>query len=343
MAALRQTAARAERLPYPLRGPFVLLAERASELELAEGGDEAPQERLAQLCKRTLRVIDDMISEAAKLTAAYDDAGAAPGDQAAEGGAVEPRTQRALHDIVDLAYISGWSLHRKRASLLDATAGHDAWKMASECSSAKRAMLKSAVAIERAIAAGAGVASDLLRIAAIDVERGLRTRALYRAFRADIRPGDPPDERTIESRLRAVTIGLTRVCEDRAFGDLRFQDRLLFHERRAAVALWMSQVRQPGAAADLAGDGLRHWKDIAAFAECLRMINQRPELREHDEREARAALEALAWHDDDAMLDDTAFDALGSLLGRDDELDALLLSHGARRVGELRAALERLG
>lgn len=343
MAALRQTAARAERLPYPLRGPFVLLAERASELELGEDGDQTPQERLAQLCKRTFRVIDDMIGEAAKLTAAYDDAGVAPGENAADVGAVEPTMQRALHDIVDLAYISGWSLHRKRASLLDATAGHDAWKIASECSSAKRAILKSAVALERAIAAGAGVASDLLRIAAIDVERGLRTRALYRAFRADIRPADPPDERTIESRLRAATIGLTRVCEDRAFGELRFQDRVLFHQRRAAVALWMSQLRQPRAGVDLAAEGLRQWQDIAAFAECLRMINHRPELRDHDEREARAALESLAWHDDAAMLDDAALDALGSLLGRDDELDALLLSRSARRVGELRAALERLG
>jgi hypothetical protein len=336
IAALVQASKRAERPPFPARTPFVDIAERAAQLELADDDTMDASDRLVHLGKRTREVVDDMIREAAQLSAAYDDVGVATDDGAAPA-------RSPVRDIVDVAYMSGWTLHRKRAGLTDALAGDDLWKIASECSSAKRAVLKSAVAIERAIAAGLGVESELLQHVITDVERGLRTRALYRAFRADIRCDEPPDERTIEPRLRAAMIALTKVCEDRHHEDLRFQDRVLFHERRRSVAAWMRHPRAADATTEVISDGLRQWKDIAAFAECLRMINLRPELREHDDRAAREALDSLAWYEDDARLDDTALDALGPLLGRDDALDAILLSRGPRLASELRAALERLG
>lgn len=331
IAALLQASLPAERLPFPARTPFVEVAERAAQIEL--GGNDA-SDRLTALCTSTLQVVDEIIREVAQLSAAYDDF----------GGASAP-TRSALTDIVDVAYLSGWTLHRKRSSLLDALTGGDVFKMASECSSAKRAVLKSAVAIERAIAAGLGVKSELVKHVLTDVARGLRTRALYRSFRADIRLDEPPDERTIEPRMRAVMIALTKVFEDLHFADLRFQDRVLFQERRRNVAAWMSlrSEHEPGTTKDVTSEGLRQWKDIAAFAECLRMINLRPELREHDDSTARAALDSLAWHDDDAALDDVTQGALGSLLGRDDGLDTILLSRSPRLGSELRAALERLG
>ncbi len=339
IAAVVQASTRTERLPFPARTPFVVAAERAAQLELAASDASDAGDHVAHLCKRTLQVVEEILREAAKLSAAYDDDGAARAG--VDDGAAPARSP--LRDIVDVAYMSGWTLHRKRASLLDAVAGGDLWRMASECSSAKRAALRAAVAIERAIAAGLRVASELFHHVVNDVERGVRTRALYRAFRAEIRPDDPPGERTIESRMRAAMIALTKVCEDRHHEDIRLQDRVLFHERRRSVARWMSLHRRPDTTRDVIAEGLRQWKDIAAFAECLRMINLRPELQEHDDGAARAALESLAGYEDAAPLDDGALDALGSLLGRDDGLDAILLSRGPRLVSELRAALERLG
>lgn len=338
-AALVHASTRAERLPFPARTPFVVVAERAAQLDL--GGRDAidASDRLVQLCTDTLHVVDEIIREAAKLNADYDDTGAKTGVL----GAVEAPPPSSLREIVDVAYMSAWVLHRKRASLLDAVTSGDLWQMACESSSAKRAALKAAVAIERAIAAAASVESDLLQHVAADLERGLRTRTLYRAFRADIRCGEPPDERTIASRMRAVTIGLTKVCEDRHHEDLRLQDRVIFHERRRSVAAWISLHRRSGTATEVVAEGLRQWKDLAAFAECLRMVNLRPELRDHDDRAARAALDSLAWCEDDATLKDSELDALGSLLGRDDALDEILLSRRPRLTSELREALERLG
>jgi hypothetical protein len=339
MVAVARPSSRAGRLAFPLRTPFVLAAERANELDLKEIDEVEPGEQLAGLGRRTRHVVDDMIAEAAKLSAAYDDAS----DATAASGKVETRARRALRDIVDLAYITGWMLHRKRASLLDASAAGDEVKLAGECSSARRAVIKSAVALERAIAVATSVRSDLLHLVAADLARGLRTRATYHAFRAALRPEDPPDEATIEPRLRAAFVALARVCDGRHHGDLRLHDRLLFHQRRRDVAAWIRRRKQLGTTNDGSAEGLRHWKDLALFAECLRMVNHRPELRDHDERMARAALESLAWHDDDAALDEAAIAALGPLLGRDDALDELLLARRPVLVGELRGALERLG
>jgi hypothetical protein len=350
LSTVRHATPHAARLPFPSRAPFVVAAERANRLAIeveaeAEGVDEAePRDLLAALGQRTLSLIDDTICESAKLSSAYEAAlGDADADAASSAARVETRAHRALRDLVDLAYLSGWTLHRKRVSLLGAIADGDPAKLASECSSGRRAVLKSAVALERAIAAGTAVRSDLLQIVATDVERGVRTRALDQAFRAAIRPADPPDDATVEPRLRAAIAALSSVCDDPFHGDLRLHDRLLFHQRRREIAAWICRSEEPGAAEELAAEGLRQWKDLAMFAECLRMVNLRPELRDHDDRAARTALASLAWREDSAALDDAALDALTSLLGRDDGLDELLLARRPRTVGELRGALERLG
>jgi hypothetical protein len=321
----------------------VRAAKRANELDFKWIDDIEPRGQLAALCRRALEVVDAMIAEAAKLSAAYDDASDPSRSAAPGGGKVETRARRALRDLVDLAYITGWTLHRKRADLLDARAAGDAVKLAGGCASARRAVLKSAVAIERAIAAATSVRSDLSHLVAADLERGLRTRAMYHAFRAAIRPDDPPDEATIERRLRAAFAALSRVCEDRHEGDLRLHDRLLFHQRRRDIAACLVLRSKLATTPDGSSDALRRWKDVAMFAECLRMVSHRPELRDHDERLARAALESLAWQRDDDALDEAAVAALAPLLGRDDSLDELLLTPRPRLVSELRGALERLG
>ena len=169
-----QASTRVERPPFPARTPFVDIAERAAQLELGSSETIDAGDQLTQLCKSTLQVVDDLIREAAKLSAAYDDAGAANEDRSDDA----PPARSPLRDVVDVAYLSGWTLHRRRAGLLDARSSGDLWRMASECSSAKRAALKSAVAIERAIAVGLGVESELVQHVLADVERGLRTRAL---------------------------------------------------------------------------------------------------------------------------------------------------------------------
>lgn len=340
---------RPARLSGHPRMPFMFAAERANMLDLI-AIDGAPRDYVAQLCERTLLVLEYTIREIDKLSDACEDAAAAePEDEDDEdrvSGVFPVATVArgsALREITDLAYLGAWALQRARASLLDATAGGDTWSMVEACSSAKQEVLESAVAIEQALAEDAGVPSDLTELVALGVERGLRARSLYRSFRAAVRPDALPSATNVESRMRAATLGLVQLCDPRHAEDFRLQDRILFHRHRDAVELWRSRQWQPGATNNVAADTLRQWKKLAELARGLQRINDRPELREHDERVARAALASLADHEDSDPLADDALEALGSLLGRDDGLDALLLSLSGHRVGELRDALERLG
>ena len=349
VAAVAPATTRPARLSGHPRMPFMFAAERANMLDLI-AIDGAPRDYVAQLCERTLLVIEYTISEVEKLSDACEVAAAAEpeaeDDEDRASGVFQVATVArgsALRGITDLAYLGAWTLQRARASVLDAIAEGDTWSMVGACSSAKHEVLESAVAIEQALAVDAGVPSDLAELVALGVERSLRARALYRSFCAAVRPDALPSATTVESRMRAATIGLVQLCDPRHAEDLRLQDRILFQQHRAAVELWRSRQWLPGATNNVVADTLRQWKKLAEFARGLQRINARSELREHDDRVARAALASLAEHEDSDTLAGDVVEALGSLLGRDDGLDALLLSLSVHRVGELRDALERLG
>jgi hypothetical protein len=351
VAAVAPATTRPARLSGHPRMPFMFAAERANMLDLI-AVDGAPRDDVAQLCERTLLVLEYTINEIEKLDDACEVAAAAESESEDEddedrvSGVFPVATVArgsALRGITDLAFLGAWTLQRARASVLDAVAGGDTWSMVGACSSAKQEVLESAVAIEQALADDAGVPSDLAELVALGVERSLRARALYRTFRAAVRPDALPSATNVESRMRAATLGLVRLCDPRHAEDLHLQDRILFHQHRAAVELWRSRQWLPGATNNVVADTLRQWKKLAELARGLQRINDRSELREHDDRVARAALASLAEHEDCDTLAGDVPEALGSLLGRDDGLDALLLSLSSHRVGELRDALERLG
>jgi hypothetical protein len=250
------------------------------------------------------------------MLAAIDDAMAAATLASSDTGEMNASLFAESADLVsDLAVISTWTLQRKRAELEAALGAGDVERAMDARDSARRGVIRALAAIERALlppgAPGAiGVLLDL------ETERSLRTRALYRAFRATVRPDCAPTAANIDARLTAAGVALSKIFSSSHFRDLRPGDRRLFREIEGRLTAYWS------APSPLAG--LRLFQDVVAFAGCLRAINNRAELVEHD---ARVAAEARASipNDPDSVVDDGTLEALGALLGRDDELDDMLL------------------
>ncbi len=85
------------------------------------------------------------------------------------------------------------------------------------------------------------------------------------------------------------------------------------------------------------------WSDLVAFARLLAQVNHRQELREHD-RLAVGGLYRRFFEggEEPEQLTPEILSLLEPLLGRDDELDEIVLHPGRHGASELRPLLERL-
>jgi hypothetical protein len=303
----------------PLVGPVAVIAYAAGRAEeparclVAEPADACClRERGAQ----GLAAIDEAI---AALT------------QAAPGGAL---FDAEGDPVADLVVVGVWTLQRERTDLEAALAYGDLDRGCDACSSARRAVVRALAAIEGALLGSGAEQGAAGRLLAQETERALRVRGAYRGFRAAVRGAVPATPVQVEARLGAVGVAVAGIFASSAWPAMRASDRRLFREIDAR--LQDRTGRDEGST-----PGLRLWQDVAAFAGCLRAVNHRPELVAHDARAASAALAALPT-DDALRVDDSLLEALGPLLGRDDELDELLLGRAPVRTGALRARLSPL-
>jgi hypothetical protein len=272
---------------------------------------------------------EQVLEQGQHALTALDEATAAL-TEAAPGGAL---FDAEADPIADLVVIGVWTLQRKRAALETILEGGDVPRVCEAAASARRASIRALAALEGALLGDAADLGVVARLLAVETERALHARGLYRAFRAALRAETTPTAARVGARLSAVGGALSRVFASPHWDALRAEDRRLFREIEERVHAFRATDEHAGTV------GLRLWQDIAAFAGCLRAINNRPELVEHDGRVAASVLDHIPA-DDDALVDDGVLEALGALLGRDDSLDELLLGRGGARAGALRLLLD---
>ncbi len=226
------------------------------------------------------------------------------------------------HDIADLAFVARLGL-RGRLQALEALRGDDArWEIIDEAGSACREILKSLSAIEHAVAELEGLDSDNSYYQT-GLMGSLATRRTYAAFAGDVVRDGPATEETVIRRLRLTATAIAKLTGREVYPDLRVADRIQFRSLQERILEWL---RQDPEAQGVLRAGMRLWQDVEAFAQLLRQVNHRAELRAHDgERlaEALAALEAAAdagerWAPDPVLA------GLAELRGLDDELDGWL-------------------
>lgn len=259
----------------------------------------------------------------------------------------ESGTQR----IADLAWFASKTLRQKIGALEEAIQASDVWRAIGQCLSSKRMAIKTGTAIEQAISSEMGVVSRLAALYDTEVERSLRVRRLYMRFRVQMKPADKPEEAEVEMRLRMASVAFARVFGERAYEDVRVQDKQLFRKLQGQVLDWMRR-RLAGEGEATLRAGLRIWQEAAAFAECLMIVNNRAELRAHDKELACELCCDLGrkggpFHGDIQLF----WTRVKRLEGRDEQLDQMIadkvLMDDARwvyvlgRIGELSPFSER--
>lgn len=337
--------------------PLIDIAQRAVRLDLRSVEESPVLPSVRALCGEVGHLTRDAAEAAEHVCRHYDPrAGCAEDAPTADDLCDEPAMSTPFltkidavaegdtgrRQIIDLASIGAWTLRRKSAVLGEAVESADPWRTIGECASAKRMIIKAATTIERAAAAVEGVPSEIAHLYTTELDRSLGVRALYRRFLTDLHAEAPPDASTIEPRLRVVSVSLARIFGHAVYDDLRIEDRHLFRDLQAQVFAWMRE-RKSGAPPELsARAGLHLFQNIAVFAQCLMVVNNRSELKEHDRH---LAAEALARLEERGAASPDRVELgrrLRLLLGRDTELDRLLRGEGALPLDQLRDALRRV-
>ena len=297
------------------------------------------------LVPRVRRLIEKVIELMRDLTRFYDAESAADGDgdEAREDDdflkdiGAQISSELAAREVSNLAFVARGQLTEMQDSLCGALENKQVWAVASHADTGLRRAGKALIAVETAIRDYEGLPARDRRWS--DLGDSLETRRLYAQFRrAILRSGERRSGVDVAARLRsaATRIAILRNLEIYPF--LRIDDRRTIKKLHQRIAAWLN-----GEGDSSEEDGERLWQDLISFARLLLKVNNREELCEHD-RQVLNSLHRMLFSPRRPVrrLDESHLKQLEKLVGRDDELDELILQAREHPVEDLRPPLERL-
>ncbi|HWE27841.1 MAG TPA: hypothetical protein VHB97_07555, partial [Polyangia bacterium] len=238
-------------------------------------------------------------------------------------------------EVGDVCFVSSAQLRGLRRRLAE---HRDYEDLLVACESALRLVRRMLQAIRDAVRAASGEPRVTSAIFADEIAAALTVRRLYNELRRGFRPCAGHDRPAVSRALHDAADALATLIGAAEFPVVRAGDRLLILRLHGRVIDW---ARTGGSVAE----GLQLLLDVETAAELLRGVNQRQELRAHDEQLAAklaAALPPMMTTDIAAHLGDLAL-----LDGHDVEVDRLIAAAredrlDAEQLGRLRAALVRI-
>jgi hypothetical protein len=249
----------------------------------------------------------------------------------AERGFSEAETDgegSAPSSIADLAWLSRGEVAHYLESLRAAEARNLAWKIVSESDSALERADRALLALEGALRALLGLPpTERYRQR---LRESLEVRRLYVAVRRSLLQARDPRDATLLNELWALSQQLHAIRTVEAYGVVRVEDRRQLQSLSTRID---AALGDPGPEGE--PDRRRLWEELDAFSRLLMAIHERDDLRAHDLALVRQAREELAGEPDALPRE------LRWLLGRDDELDGLLLNGGGG-TGNVTVLLDRL-
>lgn len=170
-----------------------------------------------------------------------------------------------------------------------------------------------------------------------DLQTSLQTRRLYGDLRRRFLSIAEPDDVHLEERLWEMGRELANLRTADIYTQLRIDDRLQIRGLLRRISEWLAdEERKPI-------DGRRLWQDLTTFANLLSQVNNRQELQEHDSRIVAQAYQTLfrrpPFPSEIPMAILARFHAV---LGRDDELDALIFGADDASIEQWESTLRRL-
>ncbi len=301
--------------------------------------DDDMVRQVRELMAQTIEVLRDLTDFYDAESAAHgekDESQAADGDFLKEIGA-QISSELAAREVSSLAFVARGQLLEMQEALAGALKNRQVWGVASYADSGLRHVGKALIAAESAICEYEGLPANDRRW--VDLADSLEIRRLYAQFRrAILRGSDPSNAVELTKWLRGAFTRIAILRDLEIYPFLRIDDRRSIKRLQKRIESWLN--KEEGCSDEV---GFRLCEDLTSFARLLIKINDREELREHDRQvvttahrmlfsPARPATQLVAGHRKE----------LERLLGRDDELDQLILHIDEHVPEDLREPLEKL-
>jgi hypothetical protein len=233
--------------------------------------------------------------------------------------------------VADASFMARWELHRKRGAVVRARERDDVCGLLSVCCSARRRVLKATSGVEQVLSQVEGRPSVFEGLYRTERQLAVDTRAAYFAFLSRLRR-EGFESGDVERGVRLAGTGIAKLVGRDVYQDLRVEDRLEIRMLQRRLVDWLLGPRN-------LQEGRRLLSDVSAFASLLMEVNRRPVLVEHD-RELLQRVQAGLHQPspDEAGLRR----ALGSLRGRDPDLDDLIELHAELRPEQWDTTVSRV-
>lgn len=245
-------------------------------------------------------------------------------------------SELAAREVSNMAFVVRAQLLESFEALRAAQKNRYIWVVASHADAGLRRITRGLITLETAMRDYEGLppAERLWS----DLKDSLETRRLYSQFRRAILRSDQSGEDLI-ARLRGAVNRIAILRDLKIYPFLRIYDRLPIRRLQKRILSWLERPDSDGMKDE---EGGQLWSDLVSFAELLVQINYREDLCEHDRRTvARLYRVLFEGRQPVPRILPSHLADLELLLGRDEELDRIILSPATFAVEDLRVPLER--
>ncbi|MDA8015874.1 MAG: hypothetical protein MPN21_00370 [Thermoanaerobaculia bacterium] len=252
-------------------------------------------------------------------------------------------SELASQELANMAFIARTQLRENHEALVSAMDSGFIWVVASNADTGLRRAGKALLTLETAVREYEDLPPRERRWN--DLGDSLEIRRVYGQFRRWVLRGDPePKGEDLHKRLQSAAHRIAILRDLKIYPFLRIYDRVPIRKLQKRILRWLDEDSgRDGADGSHEEVGRRLWSDLVSFAELLAQINHREELREHDRRTIKRVHRLLfdAKRRPDTILPAHLQD-LETLIGRDDELDRIILDPRSHAVTDLQEPLRRI-
>lgn len=290
--------------------------------------------RVRGLMEETLELTRELgdLYDAESHEAPLEDAGAEDDFLREIGAAIS--SELATREVSNLAFVVRAQMMETYEALVSALANRYAWVVASHADAGLRRVSRGLITLESAMREYEGLAPAERRWH--DLKDSLETRRLYGQFRRAILRSEQNPAEDLATRLRGAANRIAILRDLKIYPFLRIYDRLSIRRLQKRILGWLEDPSREE-------EGRQLWSDLVSFAELLVQVNNREDLREHDRKTVSRLHRVLfeARQTPQRILPSHLAD-LELLLGRDEDLDRIILSPNQFGVEDLREPLERV-
>jgi len=311
------------------------LVDQALGVDLCVPNDTGQLDLDSEIADTITSQLDAGIELLSSIGQTFEPAGDDDADLAEDGSSevsvlraigAEISSSLARQEIADLAFLGRNQLIEARRQIEPPGDRRAIWARLAHCETGLRRLRKALVAVESALREYEGL--EAIPRCWESVDDALEIRRVYSQFRRAVRRGGQPRRSALRGELKRIAHHIVILRDRSIYPYLRIEDRRAIRTLQKRIDAWLEA--DDGSDAETTA-GQRLWNDLATFADLIAQVNQRQTLHEHDRSVVASALHTVGRRvTPERPVPGAVLETLHTLLGRDEELDELLLDHRAR-------------